>query len=226
MAKLEDSKPKDSSGAYARALGNRDLGALITRVHSTSISNGSELEKLIANEVKGIENLDEFLEQPKMPEGVFLASKRQVKRSQTLDSNNSEPDFLIFKRRDGVQTCHLIELKDGHSFDTKKASGEKAAMQTFMEKNGARMSYTMDIHFVAFNMCNRDKIVTGFKNRITSDEAMTGREFCVFIEIDYDEIVERRMQDQQSNFDYFIRELIKIDQIRSAVEEMLNKERL
>ena len=50
--------------------------------------------------------------------------------------------------------------------------------------------------------------------------------FVFFIEIDYDEIVERRMQDQQSNFDYFIRELIKIDQIRSAVEEMLNKERL
>ena len=47
MAKIKDAKAKNSSGSYARVFNNKALGDLITKVHSTSISNGSELENLI-----------------------------------------------------------------------------------------------------------------------------------------------------------------------------------
>ena len=38
-----------------------------------------------------------------MPEGVFLVRKRQMKASETLDFRGSEPDFMVFKRRDNQQ---------------------------------------------------------------------------------------------------------------------------
>ena len=70
-----------------------------------------------------------------MPEGVFLATKRQIKKSGTLDFAGSEPDFMVFKRRKKIQACHIVELKDGHVFDTKKAGAERTAMHRFIERN-------------------------------------------------------------------------------------------
>ena len=86
-----------------------------------------------------------------MPEGMWLARKRQIKQSATLDFAGSEPDFMVFKRRGGVQTCHIIELKDGHVFDTKKASAERHAMHGFIERNAQHIQYHFRAHFCAFN---------------------------------------------------------------------------
>ena len=47
MAKIEEMKKSKNSGGYARVLGNEELGGLISRVHSTVISNGTELERII-----------------------------------------------------------------------------------------------------------------------------------------------------------------------------------
>ncbi len=45
--KIKDTKHGRKDGAYTKLLGNEELGALISRVHSASISSGVELEKLI-----------------------------------------------------------------------------------------------------------------------------------------------------------------------------------
>ena len=92
------------------------IGQYYRKVQSAVISSGSELEAMVAALVPNIPNLDAFLEQEIMPDGVLLARKRQIKQSTTLDFAGSEPDFMVFKRRGGVQTCHIVELKDGHVF--------------------------------------------------------------------------------------------------------------
>ena len=65
MAKIENSKVKNTGGGYARLFGNEELGELITKVHSAVISSGSELEKMINSILNDrnqlIENVDEFL---------------------------------------------------------------------------------------------------------------------------------------------------------------------
>ncbi|WP_419739253.1 hypothetical protein [Ruegeria sp.] len=114
MARLRDAKPKNTSGSYARLFGNEALGELASKIQSAVISSGSELESMIVEAVPNIPNLDTFLEQEIMPEGVLLARKREIKRSRTLDFSGSEPDFMVFKRRKGEQNCHIVELKDGH----------------------------------------------------------------------------------------------------------------
>ena len=54
-----------------------------------------------------------------MKEGLWLLTRIKCKKCKTLDFAGAEPDF--FKRREGQQACHLVELKAGYSFDTKKA---------------------------------------------------------------------------------------------------------
>ena len=216
-------KPKVSSGGYRRLFNIPELGALISRVHSTVISAGKELEKMIEERVMLIDNLDTFLSNEIMPDGVFLALKKEIKRCQALDFQGSEPDFMIFKRRQGQQHCHIVELKDGHVFDTKKAQAEQRSLHEFVEQNGSKLPYRISTHFCAFNKDDHQAIWDGFKRKIKLEETMTGREFCELLEIDYDEIVETRLQDGPENTKFFILELLKIPKIRNMIEQHLSE---
>ena len=222
MARLRNANPKNTSGSYERIFGNAALGKLASKVQSTAISSGIELERTIADLVPNIEDLDAFLEQEIMPEGVFLVRKAQIKRSNTLDFPGSEPDFMVFKRRGSVQTCHIIELKDGHRFDTKKAGAEHDAIHGFIERNAQHIQYRFQAHFCAFNQENREAIWDGLKRRIALDEAMTGRELCELLEIDYDAIVAARRADGPDNVEFFLSELVGIGPVRQRLQELLN----
>lgn len=220
MAKLSDSNPRNMSGGYSRVFDDADLGLLLSKVQSTVISSGRELEKMIADRVRKVEDLDAFLRPDIMPEGVFLATKKQIKDSLQLDFHGSEPDFIVFKRRLGVQRCHIVELKDGHVFDTKKASAERLSMHSFVERNARNLPFIVSIHFCAFNQDSRLAIWEGFKKRLDLEETMTGKEFCHLLEIDYDEIVSERKQYADDNFNYFVEELLRIPNVKRAIEEI------
>lgn len=215
MALIKDSSPKSTSGNYMRVFGNRELGYLISRVQSTVISAGNELEKIIQEKTQSIDDLDTFLKQEIMPDGVFVVHKKQMDKCKTLDFAGAKPDFIIFKRKEKKQQCYLIELKDGDTFDTKKSSGEHQAMRSFISKNASNLQYTVRAHFCCFNQGCKEKIVKGFKNKITKEEAMTGKEFCELLEINYDEILDIRKQNIVGNFSYFLSELVKIEEVRN-----------
>ena len=222
MARLEDANPKQQSGGYHRIFGNQAIGDLVTKIHSTSISAGHELEKIIKARVEQISDLDAFLRQNNMEEGVYLVPKAKIKQSQILEFPEAEPDFLIFKNRNGKKSCHVVELKDGHSFDTKKAAAEQNAMKKFIQENSARIPYRVQGHFCAFNQTDKNTIWEGFKKKIQLEEAMTGREFCELLEINYDEIIELRKADCDANLEYFVQELLKIPPVRQRITSLLN----
>lgn len=156
-----------------------------------------------------------------MPEGVLVANKSDCKNCKRLNFSGVKPDFLIFKRRQGQQFCYVVELKDGHQFDTKKARAEHQSMHAFIERNAQHLQYRMSTHFCCFNQDSRDIIVKGFKNKITYEEAMTGHEFCDLLEIDYEQIVNERQREQPENVQYFLCELVKIDQVRDILQGLL-----
>lgn len=223
MARIRHARGRaDGNSGYVRLLGDVQLGQLISRLHSTVISAGRELEKIIQDSVRPIDDLDQFLEVEIMPDGVFLAHKSALKRSKTLQTSGAEPDFVIFKRRNNEQRCHVIELKDGDAFDTKKSAGERNSMHSFVEKNAQHLQFRVDIHVVASNQDSRRAIYDGFKRKIPLSECMTGREFCELLEIDYDEIVEQRQRDTQENFEYFMTEILKIDAVRNYIQRSLD----
>ncbi len=222
MALFSDSKGrKDGKSGYGRLFGNDELGRLISRVHATSIRYGTELERLIKDRVKLIDDLDTFLLQEIMPDGVLVADKREIKRCRKLDLNNQEPDFVIFKRRLNKQACHLVELKDGDTFDTKKAAAEYRAMHEFVSKNAPEIPYTVQTHFACFNQNDKNAIITGFKQKITPEEAMTGREFCELLELDYDSIIQERQRDGAQNLSDFLDVLVKIAPVRTILKRLL-----
>ena len=220
MALIQNAEPKNVSGAYVRLFNNREMGMLVSKLQSTVISSGSELQNLITDLVPAIPDLDSFLEQELMPKGVYLVRKQQMKQSKKLDFSGAEPDFMIFKRRDNQQRCHIVELKDGHVFDTKKASAERQAMHGFTERNAQHLPYVVSSHFCAFNQEDKEAILVGFKHKIAPEEAMTGREFCEMLEINYDRIVAGRLTEGSDNLDYFCRELVKIPAVRERLEKL------
>lgn len=221
MALLKNAKGRKSGSGYARVFSDPDLGHLISRVHSTVISYGSELERIIKEKVELIDDLDRFLEQEIMPDGVLVADKQKVKRCETLDFAGSEPDFLIFRRKNNQQACHLVELKDGDTFDTKKAAAEHRAMHEFISKNAPHLQYKIRAHFCCFNQDSRQAIFVGFKRKIPQNQAMTGREFCNLLELNYEEIVKVRAKQGAENVRYFLKELVGIGAIRGRLKRLL-----
>ena len=129
---------------------------------------------------------------------------------------------MVFKRRRGIQACHIIELKDGHVFDTKKASAEHRAMHGFIERNAQHIQYKFQAHFCAFNQVDKNAIWDGFKRRVARDEVMTGPEFCNLLEIDYEAIVAKRRADGPDNLNFFLSELIAIEPVERRLRKLLN----
>ncbi len=222
MARLSEIRGKSieevRKGAYARCFGDADLSRLLSRVQSLIIRNGNELEKLVTNRVsdKLIHDVDEFLSAQIMDIGVRVATKKAVKKSKTLMGDGIEPDFIVFDRKRHSQHCYVIELKDGHEFDTKSSEKEQQNLVDFLKTNEATLHYySCQGNICGFNANTREEIQIGFKRKISLDEAMTGREFCDLIGIDYDDILALRAADREANYSEFLDELLRIPSVRS-----------
>ena len=118
MARLKDANPGRTDGGYTRLFGVPELGALISQVHATSITAGTELERIILERSRShqIPDLDSFLAQDPIQNGVSVASKDAIKKCDTIDYSAAEPDFMIFRRAGAAQECLVLELKDGDAF--------------------------------------------------------------------------------------------------------------
>lgn len=143
------------------------LGLLISRVQSTVISSGNELERSILEKVQNpIEDLDVFLNDEIMKNGIFLAPEKEIKRCQTLNFQEGDPDFLAFKRKNCETRCYVVEVKDSFSFNTKKASAELSNMRSFVElKRQNQNCNEISFHFVGFNNDDRESIIKGLKKQ-------------------------------------------------------------
>lgn len=220
MAKICNAKVSTSSGGYNRVFNNDQMGRLMAKVQSTVISNGNELEKIILSKTQNIIDLDVYIEKVtigEMKNGTYVCTKRILRKSiYKLDGN--EPDLLIFivqQRR----VCKIIELKDGDSFDTKKALGEQEHLERFNLHIGAKIPFVSDYYVCCFNQTNKEKIVEGFKNAFSIEHVMTGKELCEILGISYDEILEERKKDAKANIEYFYHELMGIPAIKELFED-------
>jgi hypothetical protein len=227
MAKIEDSKVKQQSGGYERIFGNDELGKLMSKIQSTSIRAGNELENIIAEIVakdnRLIENADDVIT-TKLTDNAYLISKKAVKKSVNFRTAGLEPDFLVCLIDNENKHCYIVELKDGDNFDTKKSKAERQNLIDFKTNIADKIQYSFSIHFCCFNQTDKEKIVEGFKRVITTDEAMTGREFCELLKIDYDKIVKSRKKDQKQNMEYFVREILKIKELKKIIIKELESE--
>jgi len=222
MAKIRNSRPKNPSGGFNRLFDDEALGFLMSKVQSTVIANGSELEKVITELAPTVENLDSVLENPGLfPDGTYLVPKKQIKKStichiHTIDASGEkvklpEPDFFILELDGGRNFCYVLELKDGHVFDTKKSQAEKDGLVKFTQQLGARIPYITRHFICCFNQDDVKEIRKGLKNVFQEEEILTGRQFCEKLSIDYQMILRTREEDAKDNVDFFFEELGKLE---------------
>ena len=191
MARIEDANPKKSSGGYRRLVGDNKVADVLQKAHSTVIANGNELEKIVTDMAQEISDLDAFLQQEKSGQlnpGIYLCSKKVIKKSSFAHQGKIEPDFLIFSLN-GSKTYIVLELKDGDIFDTKKAQGEKDNLVAYTNFLGARIQFSVDYKICCFNQDKKEEIVRGFKKKFTQNEVLTGKELAKILNIDYAQII-------------------------------------
>lgn len=222
MALIRKGKKGRDDGGYTRLLGSSELGALISRTHGASISAGTELERILLDRctVLGLPELEAFLDAP--VDGVFVVRKSTIKKSPVLRSKQ-EPDVLVLRVCAQERLCFVVELKDGDAFDTKKAEGEKNSLYAYRDHIAAKIPFKVVVRVCAFNAADRDAIVKGFKERITEEEAMTGRELCDLLGVDFDAIVALREMDQAENFTFFLDALLAIAEVREHLSGKIGR---
>jgi hypothetical protein len=225
MVRIEESNPGRRDGGYARLFNDADIGALVSRIHATSIRAGTELEHIISrvSSANGtaIDDLDEFLSNG--VDGVFIASKSVIKKSSRIQFSSAEPDYLVFVRGGAKRLCFVVELKDGDQFDTKKSSGEVSNLTAFSTNVGSTLPYSTTVKVCSFNQNDKQAIVTGFKRTIDESMVWTGREFCELMGFDYDAIVNERKTNAEDNKRFLAEQLLLIPDMRQIIEQKIGE---
>jgi hypothetical protein len=222
MPKISESKGRpDENSGYARLFGNQQLGQLLSRVQATVIRTGNELEKLIESETS--DDLKTTLEVVLSEQQSFsnVQVVFQAKMPPQIDSRGEKADIVVFDHTE--RTAKIIELKDGDTFDTKKASGELASMEVYAKWLSAQINYRTTFYFCSFNQTNKEAIVHGAKGRFDISHAMTGRELCELLNINFDALRIKRQREQPENLRYFISELLRITEVRQIINELMEK---
>lgn len=215
---LSEARGKKGSN-YGKLFNNDDIGRLISKVQSAVITSGTEIEKSIEAACMDagilIDDLEEFASNPR--NGVHIATKKTAKGTD-FAAKGKEPDYIVFdlgKER----ICHIIELKWGTDFDTKKAQGEIAQLRACRDHISARIEFKTSIHMVSFTANSRNRIVEGFKGFVDKDVAMTGHEFCDMLGISYKEIEKPVSRSFMKNRKFFVSEIFKIKEIWPEIME-------
>ena len=225
MAKIRNSNPKQSGGGYERLVGNTKLASILTKAQSTVISNGTELEKIISSYSHTITNLDNFIEccdNRQIEMGSYLCTKKVLKKSQ-YNLKGHEPDFLAFSVANANGICYVVELKDGDAFDTKKSVAEKEMLQIFVNHIAPKIPFRTKYYMCSFNQLDKEKIVQGFKNVFSVSEVMTGKEFCDILGVNYEEIVQMRLEDTADNFCYVVEKMTELQEVKDYVVNIFRK---
>jgi len=203
MALIKDAKGRrdnETPSGYERLFGNSQLGKLISKVQSAVISTGNELENVIASKIidpKGV-SIQNINKEKRIFEGVKQGHKIVI-------------DCVIEKDN---KIC-LIEIKDGDTFDTKKVAGELESLKLvkqYLIKKGL-LEKNIEIKFCSFNAINHEQIEKGAKGLLDKSMAMTGKELCELLGLDFNKIVEERKINQKENLEYLKQEMKKIKEL-------------
>jgi len=204
MALISNAKGRgedETPSGYERLFGNRQLGMLLSKVQSAVISSGTELEGFLASRLKKTGGIS--IHKINKDKRVFKKAK---------NGHNIIIDCVVEKQG----KIMLIEIKDGDTFDTKKVAGEIESLvmtKNHIIKTRKVKEQDIIIKYCSFNARDHKQIERGAKGLLPENSAMTGKELCDLLGLDFNKIVEERKEHQKENMEFFIEELKKINEI-------------
>jgi len=181
---------------------------LISKCHASVISSGNELEDFLASKLKNTN-------------GIAISNinkQNRVFKDAKTDASGKKHNITIDCVIDRDGKIILIELKDGDAFDNKKVEGEVDSLKEardYIVKNRKLREQDIIFRYCSFNARNHEQVEKGTRGRLPKDFAMTGKELCELLGLDFDKIVQERKKNQEENLNFFISELKKIPEIAS-----------
>lgn len=151
---------------------------------------------------------------------ILLVPKEIIINSSLSQPKSPRPDFLILK----IETNEIliIEVKAGFVFDTKKSTSENVNLKKYQNIISKKVSYKTSIFICCFGSEDKNEIKNGLKNKFELENIMTGKELCQILNIRYEKILEKKKNAANHNIDFFVKELIKIPEIKIKLNEFLN----
>lgn len=236
-----ETKVKITSGFNAKLFGD-SIAKVVSRIHSNCISNGTAVEKLIAEAIRTTadcvyeietrlsykELMDEF-NSHRINDETFDISDRlyliykNVFEDIKHNNRKIQPDLLAIQVKNGRITFYIIEEKTGDNFDTKKSSAEKEHLTIFSEQVKLKVVSGIDIkYFIVpfFSEKSKDKLSkSGFKGRFTEDEILKRNELSEVFGIDFDDIVKLFEEVSDKNKKMVIDDICGYSDLRSLISE-------
>lgn len=236
-----ETKVKITSGFNAKLFGD-SIAKVVSRIHSNCISNGTAVEKLIAESIRTTadcvyeietrlsykELMDEF-NSHRINDETFDISDRlyliykNVFEDIKHNNRKIQPDLLAIQVKNGRITFYIIEEKTGDNFDTKKSSAEKEHLTIFSEQVKLKVVSGIDIkYFIVpfFSEKSKDKLSkSGFKGRFTEDEILKRNELSEVFGIDFDDIVKLFEEVSDKNKKMVIDDICGYSDLRSLISE-------
>lgn len=238
-----DSKVKTTSGFIEKLYGD-SIAKVTSKVHSSCISNGTAVEKLISEAIKNTvecvyeietrlcynELMDKF-NSCRIDDGTFAINDgvyliyKNVFEDIKHNNRKIQPDLLAIIVKDGRITFYIIEEKTGDSFDTKKSSAEKEHLTIFADQVELNVVSGIDIkYFIVpfFSEKSKDKLSkSGFKGHFSEDEILKRSELSEVFGIDFDDIVKLFDEVRDINKKMVIDDMCGYSDIRNIMSENL-----
>jgi len=182
--------------SYNLILG-KEIGSLISQVHSAAIGSGYVLENTI----------EEFIYDDRVQFTTKIFD---------VDGENIIPDMFFDEGLDVMEwqktdlPIHIGEFKLGTTFDTKKSKAEITnllKLQKHFEKKGRKVK----LYFMSFLAEDHETIEVGLKGKLHEDIIpLTGKELADWLGFDFQSVKDRLSSDINRNQKYLFEQLAEV----------------
>ena len=182
--------------SYNLILG-KEIGSLISQVHSAAIGSGYVLE----------DTIEEFIYDDRVQFTTKIFD---------VDGENIIPDMFFDEGLDVMEwqktdlPIHIGEFKLGTTFDTKKSKAEITnllKLQKHFEKKGRKVK----LYFMSFLAEDHETIEVGLKGKLHEDIIpLTGKELADWLGFDFQSVKDRLSSDINRNQKYLFEQLAEV----------------
>ena len=187
---------------FEKLFWDKQLAMLMTKIYSMANSTKNDLKDLIAKKIRKTNYV-----------AIGGVNKDRRVFPEIKNQREIEVDCIIWT----IDGRMLIKIEEEYP-DIKKLAEE--LRQLVVVKDYLRGRNT-SIHFCNFYAKTNKEIEQETFGLLEKGMAMTGRELCGRLGIDYDEIIKEITKNQEESLNYFINELMKIPEINPKIVKKL-----